>query len=76
MNISSDLPPSAEDLKAHAREAVQKVGDHLSEHANYLRDSAADARYNAEDFIQMNPWLAVAIAAGFGFLVGALVTRR
>jgi len=75
MTIPQDLP-STDELAAQAKDTVRKVGDHLTEQANLLRDTAADARYNAEDFIQMNPWLAVGIAAAFGFLVGALVTRR
>jgi ElaB/YqjD/DUF883 family membrane-anchored ribosome-binding protein len=75
MNIPSDLPTS-EELTAQAKEAVRKVGDHLTEQAGLLRDSATDVRYNAENFIQTNPWPAVAIAAGVGFLVGVIVTRR
>ena len=72
MNIPNDLP-SPDELKTQAKEAVRKVGDQLSEQANYLRDSAVDARYNAENFIQTNPWPAVAIAAGVGFMLGVIV---
>ncbi len=75
MNLPQDLP-TPEQLAATAKETARKVGDHLSEQANHLRDSAADARYNAENFIQTNPWPAVGIAAGIGFLVGVIVARR
>jgi ElaB/YqjD/DUF883 family membrane-anchored ribosome-binding protein len=75
MNIPQDLP-TPEQLAATAKDAAKKVGDHLTEHANHLRDSAADARYNAENFIQTNPWPAVGIAAGVGFLLGVIVARR
>ena len=75
MNITQDLP-TPEQLAATAKETARKVGDHLTEQANHLRDSAVDARYNAENFIQTNPWPAVAIAAGVGFLVGVIAARR
>jgi ElaB/YqjD/DUF883 family membrane-anchored ribosome-binding protein len=75
MNIPKDLP-STDELTAQAREAARKVGEHLTEHAGHLRDAATDARYNAENFIQTNPWPAVAIAAGIGFLLGVVVARR
>ena len=76
MSISNDLSVRTEDLKTQAKETVRKVSDQLSEQANYLRDVSATARYNTEDFIQNNPWQSVAIAAGIGFLVGVIVTRR
>jgi ElaB/YqjD/DUF883 family membrane-anchored ribosome-binding protein len=76
MSISKDLPTNVDELKSQAQEAVRLVGDHLTEHANYLRDTATDAKYNAENFIQTNPWPSVAIAAGAGFLVGIIIARK
>jgi len=76
MSITNDLSTSSEQLKAQAKEAVRIVGDQLSDRANYLRDTAASARYNSEDFIQTNPWQSVALAAGIGFLVGIIVAKR
>jgi ElaB/YqjD/DUF883 family membrane-anchored ribosome-binding protein len=76
MSLPHDLPKSADELKSQAKQAAKVVGEHLSEHANYLRDTASTARYNSEDFIQNNPWQSMAIAAGVGFLVGILVARR
>ncbi len=63
----------ADDLKNQTRQVLEKAGDQLSEHASHWRDVASDARYHGEDFIQTRPWLAVGIAAGFGFLVGVSV---
>jgi ElaB/YqjD/DUF883 family membrane-anchored ribosome-binding protein len=74
MTIPKDFP-SPDELAAKAKETVRKVGDHLTEHASQLRDSAADARYNAENFIQNNPWPSVALAVGVGFLFGVIVSR-
>lgn len=67
---------SAEVLKAQASEAVRKVGETINDQANVLRDTAASARYNTQDFIENNPWQSVAIAAGVGFLLGVIVARR
>jgi ElaB/YqjD/DUF883 family membrane-anchored ribosome-binding protein len=75
MTIPQTLP-STDELAAHAKDAVNKVGDHLTEQASLLRDTAADARYHAEDFIQANPWPAVLLATAIGFLFGLIVARR
>jgi ElaB/YqjD/DUF883 family membrane-anchored ribosome-binding protein len=76
MSISDDISPRLDDVKTQTKETIRKVSDQLNEQANYLRDATATARYNTEDFIQNNPWQSVAIAAGIGFLVGVIVTRR
>lgn len=72
----NDLSAQAADLKNQASEVLHKAGDQISDQACALRDLAADARYHSEDFIQTNPWTAVALAAGFGFFVGVIVARR
>ncbi|MCE0496628.1 MAG: hypothetical protein LV481_01590 [Methylacidiphilales bacterium] len=76
MSTSNDQPHHALDLTTQAREAVRKVSGHLNEQANVIRDATAVVRYNTQDFIQNNPWQSVAIAAGIGFLVGVVVSRR
>jgi ElaB/YqjD/DUF883 family membrane-anchored ribosome-binding protein len=73
MSTSTD---PAEALKAQASEAVRKVGETINDQANVLRDTAASARYNTQDFIENNPWQSVAIAAGVGFLLGVIIARR
>jgi ElaB/YqjD/DUF883 family membrane-anchored ribosome-binding protein len=59
------------ELKEQASDAMDKAGDQLSEQASRLQDLATDARYRTEDFIQTNPWMAVGVAAGIGFIFGA-----
>jgi ElaB/YqjD/DUF883 family membrane-anchored ribosome-binding protein len=76
MSTSNDQPHNGGDLGAQAREAVRKVSSHLNDQANVIRDATASVRYNAQDFIQNNPWPSVALAAGIGFLIGVAVTRR
>jgi ElaB/YqjD/DUF883 family membrane-anchored ribosome-binding protein len=74
--MSTSIPNSVDDLKSQASEAVRKVGDTLSEHADVLRENAASARYNTQEFIEQNPWQSVALAASVGFLVGIIIARR
>ncbi len=72
----NDLTARTADLKNQASNVLQQVGARVSEQANHLRDIASDARYHSEDFIQTNPWPAVALAASIGFIAGVLVSRR
>ncbi len=76
MSTSTDSTNPSDVLKTQASEAVRKVSETINDQANVLRDTAASARYNTQDFIENNPWQAVAIAAGVGFLLGVIVARR
>ena len=76
MSANTESSNPADVLKTQATEAVRKVSDTLTDRANVLRDTASNARYNTQDFIENNPWEAVAIAAGIGLLVGIIVARR
>ena len=76
MSTNNHSANPAEVLKAQASEAVRKVSDTINDQANVLRDTATNARYNTQDFIENNPWEAVALAVGIGFLFGVIVARR
>jgi len=76
MSTRTEPAHPADALKAQASEAVRKVSETLNDQANVLRDTAASARYNTQDFIENNPWESVAIAAGVGFLIGVIIARR
>jgi len=76
MSTSHAPADPVNELKAQASETVRKVSETLNDQANILRDTAASARYNTQDFIENNPWESVAIAAGIGFLLGVIVARR
>ena len=76
MSTNTESSKPAEVLKAQASEAVRMVSDTINDQANVLRDTATNARYNTQDFIENNPWEAVAIAVGIGFLLGVIVARR
>lgn len=76
MSTGTDSSNPADVLKAQASEAVRKVSETINDQANILRDTATTARYNTQDFIENNPWQAVAIAAGIGLLLGIIIARR
>ena len=76
MSTSTESSHPGEVLKLQASEAVRTVSETINDQANVLRDTAVTARYNTQDFIENNPWEAVAIAAGIGFLVGVVLARR
>ena len=76
MSTNPTSPDPVDDLKTTASETVRKVSESINEQANVLRDTAASARYNTQEFIENNPWESVAIAAGIGFLIGVIVARR
>jgi len=76
MSTSIDPSHPTDALKAQASEAVRKVSETLNDQANILRDTAASARYNTQDFIENNPWQSVAIAAAAGLLIGVIIARR
>jgi ElaB/YqjD/DUF883 family membrane-anchored ribosome-binding protein len=76
MSTSTESSNPAEVLKTQASEAVRTVSDTINDQANAIIDTAATARYNAQDFIESNPWGAVLIAGGIGFLIGVIIARR
>jgi ElaB/YqjD/DUF883 family membrane-anchored ribosome-binding protein len=76
MSTANDLPTSTDELKSQAQDAVKRVSEHLTDQANAWRDTATSVRYNSEEFIQNNPWPSIALAVGFGFLLGVVIARR
>jgi ElaB/YqjD/DUF883 family membrane-anchored ribosome-binding protein len=66
----------ASDLRSRAAVELQRARNHLGEleHTVALRSRAAF--YATDDWVHANPWGAVSLAAGVGFLIGLLVSRR
>ena len=65
-----------EDAAARLRDAAEATRDKGYETAAQARAKAADWATEAEEVVRRQPALAMGIAAGLGFLVGALSTRR
>jgi ElaB/YqjD/DUF883 family membrane-anchored ribosome-binding protein len=65
----NDMSHSAKAHVAEAREAVHSGVD-------VAKDQAAQIQGQAQDFIRTQPATALGIAAGVGFLIGMLGTRK
>lgn len=59
-------------LRVKLRSAKEKMGD-VQE---VVADKAKAAARATDDFVHDNPWQAVGIAAGVGFLLGLLINRK
>ena len=66
----------ADELRAQIHESLLKARETLQLSEQSLRDRGQAAVIAAEDYVQTNPWQSVGIAAGVGFLIGLLATRR
>tara|TARA_R110002051_G_scaffold1008_1_gene4874 strand:- start:7204 stop:7527 length:324 start_codon:yes stop_codon:yes gene_type:complete len=63
-------------LKSVAQQKAANVAQSGAETAAAVRKSAEIAYSDAESAVRANPAAAVGIAAGLGFLVGMIATRR
>ena len=66
----------ADELRAQIHDSLSKARETLQLTEATLRERSKEAVVAAEDYVQANPWQSVGIAAGLGFIVGLLVTRR
>lgn len=64
------------ELKSVAAEKAANVAQSGADTAAVLRKNAEVAYSDAETAVRANPAAAVGIAAGLGFLVGLIATRR
>ena len=66
----------ADELRAQIRESLLRAKETLKTTEDSLRERGEAAVVATEDYVQNNPWQSVGIAAGVGFLIGLLATRR
>ncbi|WP_419735476.1 DUF883 family protein [Pseudomonas sp. COR18] len=66
----------ADELRVQIHDSLSKARETLQLTEATLRERSKEAVVAAEDYVQANPWQSVGIAAGLGFIVGLLVTRR
>jgi ElaB/YqjD/DUF883 family membrane-anchored ribosome-binding protein len=67
---------SADALRARVSARLNLAMNELHQLQNAAMDQAKAAGQATEDFVKVNPWKSVGIAAGVGLVVGLLVGRR
>jgi len=66
----------ADELRAQIHESLLKARETLQLTEASLRDRGQAAVDATEAYVQAKPWQSIGIAAGIGFIVGLLATRR
>ena len=65
-----------EQLRARAKESLTAARERMKVAGAQLGDRAKAAAKSTDDYVHANPWTAIAIAAGLGFVLGSLTNRR
>ena len=66
----------ADELREQIHDSLLRARETLKLTEDSLRERGKAAVTATEDYVQANPWQSVGIAAGVGFLLGLLATRR
>ncbi|GFM49155.1 membrane protein [Pseudomonas cichorii] len=66
----------ADELRSQIHESLLRARETLKLTEESLRERGQAAVIATEDYVQNNPWQSVGIAAGVGFILGLLATRR
>ena len=73
---SHETGERAKDLRAQVEAKLLAAKLRMQELQGEAVDRAKDAARATDDYVRDNPWQSIAVAAGVGFLVGILVSRR
>lgn len=73
---ASSTGTQASELRERAAEKLHRASQRLSEARVVAAEKSRVAARKADDWVHANPWAAVGCAAGVGFLLGMLVSRR
>jgi ElaB/YqjD/DUF883 family membrane-anchored ribosome-binding protein len=73
---ASSTGQQAVELRERAAENLHRASLRLSEARIAAAEKSRAAARRADDWVHANPWAAVGAAAGVGFLLGMLVSRR
>jgi ElaB/YqjD/DUF883 family membrane-anchored ribosome-binding protein len=73
---ASSTGQQAADLRERAAEQLHRASLRLGEARAAAAERSRAAARRADDWVHANPWAAVGAAAGVGFLLGMLVSRR
>ena len=64
------------EIRARAEESLRGAHQRLQEAGAGIEARARAAANSADTYVHKNPWAAVAIAAGIGYLLGSFGRRR
>ena len=65
-----------EHVRQRAEESVRAARERLGEIEGEVRMRARDAARTTDRYVHENPWAAIGLAAGVGFILGLLSGRR
>ncbi|MDD2049290.1 DUF883 family protein [Pseudomonas putida] len=66
----------ADELRGQIHESLERARETLQLTQESVREHGQAALSATEDYVQSNPWQSIGIAAGVGFLIGLLASRR
>ena len=69
---AGEADEKTEDVRSRAEGSIRAARERLQEIEEEVRTRARDA----DHYVHENPWSAVAMAAGAGFIMGLLASRR
>jgi ElaB/YqjD/DUF883 family membrane-anchored ribosome-binding protein len=73
---SNETGERAKDLRAQVEAKLLAAKLRLQELEGEAMDHAKAAARFTDDYVHDNPWPAIGVAAGVGFLLGLLISRR
>ena len=73
---ASSTGDKAVELRDKAVAALKRASEQLSDLQATVVEKGRDAAMATDDYVHENPWQAIGIAAGVGFLIGIVVARR
>jgi len=65
-----------EEIRARAQESLEGAKEHLRTIGDDAEQKVRSAARSTDAYVRDNPWKAIAIAVGVGFLIGTLGRRR
>jgi ElaB/YqjD/DUF883 family membrane-anchored ribosome-binding protein len=75
-DVASDGGDMAQDLRQKISANLQSVKAKLIETGEMVSEKGKFAAKATDDYVHDNPWQSIGVAAGVGFLLGLLVSRR
>ncbi len=65
-----------EEIRARAQESLEGAKERLRTIGDDAEQRVRTAARSTDDYVRENPWKAIAIAVGIGFLIGSFGRRR